>query len=41
MAATDEQVQEAVQAWERGQGLSPRDWQGIGHSEGRDGAEIR
>jgi hypothetical protein len=35
-AASDEEVAEAVAAWERSQGLEPRDWYRIGaEDEGR------
>jgi hypothetical protein len=42
MTESDEQVAAAVAAWERRQGLTPRDWQRIGHEdESRSVAEDR
>ena len=35
LADSDEQVAATVAAWERAEGLEPRDWTAIGRDEGR------
>lgn len=39
MADSDQQVAATVAAWERADGLVPRDWHAIGLAEGRDPSE--
>jgi len=41
LADSDEQVAATVAAWERGQGLTVRDWVAVGVAEGRGDENVR